>query len=196
MRTLFSDTLTLVMVMDPLGNIPVLLGILNKVPPARRIPIILRENLFAFLILLIFLFFGQYILSGLGISQAALRIAGGIILFLIALRMIFPAEEKTTREAQAQEPYIVPLAVPMIAGPSAMATVILFGTQNPSHLELLTVALALSSLISTAILLFATPLRILLGARGLTAIERLMGLLLTTIAIQMFLDGINQFFSR
>ena len=128
--TLYTATITLILVMDPLGNIPIFLSTLNFVNPARRKFIILRETFIAFLILTAFLFFGQYILEGMQISEPALSIAGGIILFLIAIRMIFPSEENQ-QVKQHTEPFIVPLAIPFIAGPSTMAMVMLFANQAP-----------------------------------------------------------------
>ncbi|MHB1949236.1 MAG: MarC family protein [Gammaproteobacteria bacterium] len=192
--TLYSATLTLILVMDPLGNIPMFLSILNSVNPARRKKIILRETFIAFVILLIFLFFGKFILEGMQISESALSIAGGIILFLIALKMIFPHEDNGRRPKQIGEPFIVPLAVPFVAGPSTMTVVMLLGNQQPNHLMLWFFALTIAWITCTIILVFAENLRKILGERGLTAIERLMGMILTTMAVQMFLTGVQQFF--
>lgn len=192
--TLYSATITLILVMDPLGNIPLFLSALNHVEPKRRQPIILRETFIAFIVLLIFLFFGKYILEGMHISQPALSISGGIILFLIALKMIFPSDEYEKRSTQVGEPFIVPLAVPFIAGPSTMTVVMLLGHQSPQHIWLWGLALTIAWLISTIFLVFADSLRKILGERGLLAIERLMGMILTTMAVQMFLTGVEQFF--
>lgn len=191
--TLYTATMTLILVMDPLGNIPIFLSTLNFVNPTRRKQIILRETFIAFLILTAFLFFGQYILEGMQISEPALSIAGGIILFLIAIRMIFPSEEHQ-KIKQHSEPFIVPLAIPFIAGPSTMAMVMLFANQAPQKIGLWWLALLIASIICAVILVFADVLRKLLGDRGLTAIERLMGMILTTMAVQMFLSGIETFF--
>ncbi len=191
--TIYSASLTLFLVMDPLGNVPVFLSVLNSVEPKRRHRIILRETFIAFSILVLFLFFGQYILKGLNITEPALGIAGGIILFLIAIKMIFPKHEGQQDEVVG-EPFIVPLAIPLIAGPSAMAMVVLLSTHQPNKLLGWFAALAIASIASTIILLFSTPLRSVLGKKGLYAMERLMGMVLTTIAVQMFLDGINQYF--
>ncbi|OGT47737.1 MAG: hypothetical protein A3E83_04860 [Gammaproteobacteria bacterium RIFCSPHIGHO2_12_FULL_41_20] len=191
--TLYTATITLLLVMDPLGNIPVFLSVLQHVEQRHRKRIILRETFIAFIILTIFLFFGQYILEGMHISQPALAISGGIILFLIAIRMIFPHEEEK-RTRQVGEPFIVPLATPLIAGPSTMALVILLASHSPQHIYLWFFALFIAWFISTVILVFADFLSKILGGRGLTAIERLMGMILTTMAVQMFLSGIEQFF--
>lgn len=192
--TLYSATLTLLLVMDPLGNIPMFLAILNSVNPKRRQKIILRETFIAFIILVIFLFFGKYILAGMHISEPALSVAGGIILFLIAIRMIFPHEQNGRSPKQVGEPFIVPLAIPFVAGPSTMTIVMLLANQQPNHIGLWLLALTIAWLICTVILVFAENLRKILGERGLLAIERLMGMILTTMAVQMFLNGIQQFF--
>lgn len=189
--TLYSATITLILVMDPLGNIPLFLSVLNHVDPKRRKRIILRESFIAFIILSLFLFFGQYILEGMHISQPALAIAGGIILFLIAIRMIFPHDDET-RSKQIGEPFIVPLAVPLVAGPSTMTMVMLLANQAPYDLPRWFGALIAAWLVTTVILVFADFLRKILGERGLIAIERLMGMILTTMAVQMFLTGFEQ----
>jgi len=192
--SIYSAAITLVFVMDPLGNIPVFLSTLSHVESKRRYWVIFRESLFAFLILCAFLFFGDNILSGLGISQQALSISGGIILFLIAIKMIFPPEENSRHERKTAEPFIVPLAIPLIAGPSAIATVMLFASQSQHHLSDSLLSLIIASTVSTLILLIAPQLRRLLGQKGLIAIERLMGMILTAIAVQMFLSGLEKFF--
>lgn len=189
---LYSATITLILVMDPLGNVPFFLSVLNKVEKKRRQWIILRESFIAFIILALFLFFGQYVLDGMHISQPALTIAGGIILFLISIRMIFPhPDEDKTKDIG--EPFIVPLAVPLLAGPSTMTFVMLLSQQAPYEMATWTIALTTAWFISTVILVFADYLRKILGDRGLTAIERLMGMILTTMAVQMFLTGFEQF---
>lgn len=192
--TLYSATITLLLVMDPLGNIPVFLSILNSVNPLRRKQIILRETFFAFLILLAFLYFGKYILAGMQISEPALGISGGIILFLIALKMIFPHDDTSQRNKHVHDPFIVPLAIPLVAGPSTMTVVMLLASQHPNQMGLWAIALFIAWVICTIILVFADSLRTILGDRGLTAIERLMGMILTTMAVQMFLTGTENFF--
>jgi MarC family membrane protein len=192
--TLYTATITLLLVMDPLGNIPMFLSILHSVNPKKRKFIILRESCIALFILTVFLFFGKYILEGMQISEPALSIAGGIILFLIAIRMIFPHEENEKRSQPRNEPFIVPLAIPLIAGPSTMTIVMLLASQSPQHLALWMLALFIAWFISTIFLVFADFLRKILGDRGLTAVERLMGMILTTMAVQMFLTGIQKFF--
>ncbi len=191
--SLYSTTLTLILVMDPLGNIPVFLSILKRYSPKRQSQIILRESFIAFIILILFVFFGQYILHGLQITAEALSIAGGLILFIIALRMIFPPEHEH-REEDHGEPLIVPLAIPLTAGPSAMTIVLLFATRDPGRLGLISLAVLIASVVFTLILLCSQYLMKVLGPRGLTALERLMGMILTTVAVQMFLSGVMQYF--
>lgn len=189
--TVYSAAITLILVMDPLGNIPLFLSVLNHVDPKKRKWIILRESFIAFIILTIFLLFGQYILEGMHISQPALAISGGIILFLIAIRMIFPHSEDS-KSRPIGDPFIVPLAVPLIAGPSTMTIVMLLAHQAPYDKFRWFIALVAACLVSTTFLVFANVLRKLLGERGLIAIERLMGMILTTMAVQMFLNGFEQ----
>ncbi|MFW6313613.1 MAG: MarC family protein [Spirochaetota bacterium] len=197
--TITSAAITLFLVMDPLGNIPVFLSILEDIEPRRRLRIIVREMLIALGILLVFLFFGKYVLTGLSISEPALSVGGGVVLFLIALRMIFPRPEQSTESgAQAdtlpgQEPLLVPLAVPMVAGPSAMAMVILFTTQYPERILNWLVALLIAWFASAVILLSAEVLRKYLGRRVIKAVERLMGMILTTLAVEMLLGGIETY---
>jgi len=179
--------------MDPLGNVPLFLAALNSVDPKRRQRIILLETFIAFIILSFFLFFGQYILEGMHISEPALQIAGGIILFLIAIRMIFPDQSQDDKPQFKGEPLIVPLAVPLVAGPSTMTMVMLLANQAPYDMSRWFIALLVAWFVTTIILVFAENLRKILGERGLTAIERLMGMILTTMAVQMFLTGFERF---
>ena len=197
--TLTGAAITLFLVMDPLGNIPIFLTLLEDMEPRRRIAIIAREMIIALGILTGFLFFGSYILSGLQISEPALSIGGGVVLFLIALRMIFPTHESSAAHdaendhIQGQEPLLVPLAVPLVAGPSSMAMVILFSTQFPDRLMTWFIALLIAWFVSSAILLSAEILRKYLGRRVIKAVERLMGMILTTLSVEMLLDGIRAF---
>lgn len=188
--TIYSVAITLFLVLDPIGNIPVFLAILSSVDAQRRSRIVLREIFIAFLILTLFLFAGKHILHGLNITAPALGVAGGIILFLIAIKMIFPPEEGVSRERAIGEPFIVPLAIPLVAGPSALTTVTLLGSQEPQRMWEWFIALIIAGAVTTIILLFANQLRKFLGAKGLVAMERLMGMVLTTVAVQMFLNGL------
>jgi MarC family membrane protein len=188
-----SAVVILLLVMDPVGNIPVFVALLRPVDPTRRTPVILRECGIAFAVLLFFVFFGDAILSLLGLSASALHIAGGLILFLIALRMIFRRPDGVFGDAISGEPFIVPLAIPSIAGPTAIATVILMVSRAPQRILEWVAAATVAMLITLTILIFADRLSKLVGERGLLASERLMGLILTAIAVEMLLQGIESF---
>jgi len=192
---LINAAVLLFVVMDPLGNVPIFLSVLDKVAPERRYRVLIRELLVALLILFGFLLSGQYVLALLGLEQSSVSIAGGIILFLIALKMIFPVPRslRDDEEDANQEPFLVPLAVPLVAGPSAMAVLLLFVTKEPDRLGTWSLALVLAWLASALILLAAPQLKKVLGQRGLIAMERLMGMLLVAISVQMFLDGTANF---
>jgi len=187
--SLLSAALTLLLVMDPLGNIPLFLVLLESASPERRRLILLRESFIALCFLLTFLFSGPYILGLLQISRPALGIAGGMVLFLIALRMIFPVPGGMFGPTPEGEPFIVPIAIPLIAGPSAIATVMLLATRNRARWEW-GVAILVAWAASTLILLASTYLRRILRQRGLIAIERLMGMILLTVAVQMLISEI------
>lgn len=191
--SVLSAAVLLFVVIDPLGNVPPFLVALQRVDPARQRQVLLRELIIALFVLLFFLFAGRFVLDMFHISEPSLSIAGGIILFLIALRMIFGAHENVFGDPLDREPFIVPLAVPYLAGPSAIATVMLLVTREPARWAEWLTAVALAWAASAVILYFAAFLRHLLRERGLTAIERLMGLLLTAVAVQMLLSGIGEF---
>ncbi len=188
---ILSAATLLFLVMDPLGNVPIFLSILDKVPAPRRLRVLLRELVLALVVLLAFLFGGQYLLGFLGLSEHAIRIAGGIILFLIALKMVFPVERSVqTPDEDDDEPFLVPLAIPLVAGPSAMAVVMLLATNEPGRMLHWVAALGLAWALSSVILLSATGLKRFLGRRGLVAMERLMGMVLIALAVQMLLEGV------
>jgi small neutral amino acid transporter SnatA (MarC family) len=188
-----SAVVILLLVMDPVGNIPLFVALLRPVEPARRTLVILRECAIAFLVLLVFIFFGDSILHVLGLSGSSLNIAGGLILFLIALRMIFRRPEGLFGDVIGGEPFIVPLAIPSITGPTAIATVILMVSRAPQRIMEWAAAASIAMLITLTLLLFAERLSKLIGEPGLLAFERLMGLILTAIAVEMLLQGIQSF---
>ena len=190
--TLISAALLLFLVMDPLGNIPMFLSALKGVEPSRRIKVIVRELLIALAVMVVFLFSGQALLTALHISEPALTATGGVILFLIALKMIFPPD-RSAQNTPTEEPFIVPLAIPYIAGPSTLATLILIMNNEPHRWSEWLIALLAAWAASGIILMSAGPMAKVLGNRGLIAIERLMGMILVAIAIQMLLDGIAKF---
>lgn len=191
--SLLSASVLLFFVMDPLGNVPLFLTALKDVAPERQRRVILRELLIALAILILFLFLGRYILGVLHVSRQALTIGGGIVLMLIALRMVFPTSDTSLREQVNDEPFIVPLAIPYTAGPSAMATTLLFMSTEPQRWPVWLGAVCLAWLASAVILYYSGGLRRILGERGLTAIERLMGMLLITVATEMLLRGISEY---
>jgi len=179
--------------MDPLGNVPLFLSALQNVPEKRRWRVVLRELLIALGVLVVFLLAGPFLLHALHISESALRVAGGIVLFLIAVRMVFPRGDEAGIGNHDEEPFIVPLAIPFVAGPSAMAAVLLLVSQDPSRKLEWLVALILAWLVTAVVLGSGNLLHRLLGNRGLLAMERLMGMILTTLAVEMFLCGLKQF---
>ena len=188
--TLTSAAVVLFLVLDPLGNVPFFLSALRGVDPSRQARIICRELLIALAVMILFLFLGQYILNVLHVTQPALTTAGGVVLFLIAIRMIFPSDF-TLQEAVESEPFIVPLAIPYIAGPSILATELIFMSRNPERWVTWLSALLIAWAGAGVILLFSPLVRRLLGERVLQASERLMGMVLIVIAIQMLLTGIG-----
>jgi multiple antibiotic resistance protein len=187
---LASTALTLFLVLDPFGNMPVFHSVLSRVPEEKRVRVLVRELLIAFAILLVFLIAGPLILSTLGIRSSTLSISGGILLFLIALGMVFPAKSLLV-ELDTDEPFIVPLAVPLMAGPSAIALLLLLASKYPDQKASAALAVSIAWAASALVLLVAPWLFRLLGRKGTRAMERLMGLLLILIAVQMFLDGVH-----
>ncbi|MBT6615431.1 MAG: YhgN family NAAT transporter [Calditrichaeota bacterium] len=191
--TILSASLLLFMVMDPLGNVPMFISILSNVEPEKRTRIIIRELLIALGVLSVFLFAGRYMMSALQLTEPSLSISGGIILFIIALKMIFPPQQTSTGINPDRDPFIVPLAIPLVAGPSAMALILLMSTKEPERLMEWMLALLCAWTASSLILVSSNFFGRILGKRGLTAIERLMGMICTAIAVEMFLKGIRQF---
>jgi multiple antibiotic resistance protein len=191
--TLFSAAVLLFLVLDPFGNIPFFISALQNVPRERHRLVVVRELLIALGILVVFLFAGEHILRSLQISEPALRAAGGTVLFLIAIRMVFPRPGASVGEELAGEPFIVPLAIPYIAGPSALASVLLIMNQEPERWPEWLGALLIAWFLTGLIILMSSLLAKSLGKRVLVAIERLMGMLLVALAIQMLMTGIRQF---
>ncbi|MEP6943761.1 MAG: MarC family protein [Betaproteobacteria bacterium] len=191
---LFSAAILLLLVMDPFGNVPLVVSIMRAVPRERRVLVVLRECIIAYVLLLVFLFGGHAFLTLMRLSETSLSIAGGVILFLIALRMVFSRpSESVFGDTTAGEPLIVPLAIPAIAGPSAMATVMLMASREPERLGTWVGALTAAMLVTTLVLLAADRLQRALGERVVRAFERLMGLVLTAVAVEMLLGGIRTF---
>lgn len=192
--TFFSAFVLLILICDPIGNIPVFASVIKNVPYERRWKIIVREHLVSFFILIFFLLVGKAVLSAIGLTTNSLQIAGAIILFLIALRMIFP--QPTLNEIdQEQEPFIVPLAVPLVAGPSAIAAVMIFASQQPDNLLTWVGVITLTIMTSMTILLIANRIQRSLDTRIIVAMEKLMGLILVAIAVEMISQGLHNILS-
>jgi len=193
--SLWYVAFSLFLLMDPIGNIPLYIGFLKKVPERRQKIVICRELLIALCIIILFSFLGDALMRFLRIENDTIQIAGGIILFIICLRMIFPPSHNETEKLPHDvEPFIVPLAVPLVAGPSVLAAVMIYAKQEPSLIML--GAILIAWLASLIILLSSSYLRKILGWRGILAMERLMGLILILIAVQMFLGGLSCFTTR
>jgi MarC family membrane protein len=194
---LLSAAILLLLVIDPFGNVPLVVSTLQPVPSERRWRVVLRECVIAYVLLLAFMFGGHAFLTLMRLSETSLSIAGGVILFLIALKMVFSRHpEGVFGDAVSGEPLIVPLAIPAIAGPSAMATVMLMASREPARIETWVLALTLAMVVTTAVLVGAGRLQRLLGERVVRAFERLMGLVLTAVAIEMLLGGIRSFIAQ
>lgn len=190
---LISAFVLLFLVLDPLGNLPVVASLLKQVDTKRRARVVARECLIAYLILLAFMFGGRQFLDVMHLSEISLSIAGGVILFMIAINMVFKSSESVFGESLDHEPFIVPLAIPLIAGPSALATVMLMVSREPAKLGVWVGAMTAAMLVSATLLILGEKIEKLLGKRAMEAIERLMGLILTAIAVEMLLGGIKQF---
>lgn len=194
---IISASVMLFLIMDPMGNLPVFSSVLRHIDKKRRRIVLIRELFIALVIMLLFLYAGESILNFLSLQREAISISGAIILFLISLKMIFPTENSHgTNTAAGEEPFIVPLAIPMLAGPSLLATLILFAHQDTSRMFEWTIAVVLAWAASAVILMLGEVFEKIVGDRGLKAIERLMGMLLLMIGVQMFLNGIQSYFGH
>ncbi|WP_411705115.1 YhgN family NAAT transporter [Edaphovirga cremea] len=194
MTEMISVTVLLFLIMDPLGNLPIFMSVLKHLEPKRRRVVVIREMLIALLLMLIFLFAGEKILAFLNLRTETVSISGGIILFLIAIKMIFPSHESSASGLPAgEEPFLVPLAIPLVAGPSILAALMLLSHQYPHQISHLVVALLIAWGLSMVILILSDVFLRLLGDKGVSALERLMGLILVMLSTQMFLDGIRAY---
>jgi MarC family membrane protein len=189
-----SAFVLLLLVLDPFGSLPIFISVLKGVAPERRRPVALREATIAFCVLLAFMLAGQAFLSLMRLSERSLEVAGGVILLIIAVRMIFAGGAEVYASDSQREPLIFPLAVPLLAGPSAMATVLLLASRQPDRLMHWIGALTLAMAVSAAVLLGADRIRRWLGHSMVAAIEKLMGLVLTAIAVEMILAGLKRYF--
>ena len=193
-HTFLSAFILLLLVLDPFGSLPVFISILGAVRPERRTFVAVREVLIAFAVLVVFMVSGQGFLTLMRLSERSLEVAGGVILAIIAIRMIFGGGEIYGADVRGREPFIFPLAVPLLAGPSAMATVLLLASRQPEHLVTWIGALTAALAISGGVLLAADRIRRVLGGQMVAAIEKLMGLVLTAVAVEMILAGLKRYF--
>lgn len=191
MNSFISSVVTIALVMDGFGNIPLFIAALKKVAPERRKTVLLRELAIALIIMVGFLFLGKWFLQAFGIHEYSLSIAGGIILFIISVKLVFSNESEPKNDPKEDEPFIVPLAIPLVAGPAALSIVMIYAAQNPKWLTLGAVIVA--SIINSIILMLSFPLSNLLGKRGLAAIERLTGMILILMSVDMVMSGIAAF---
>lgn len=189
-----SAFVLLLLVLDPFGSLPIFISVLRGVAPERRRRVALREVAIAFVALAAFMVAGQGFLSLMRLSERSLEVAGGVILLIISIRMIFASGGEVYADSSGREPFIFPLAVPLLAGPSAMATVLLLASRQPEKMVSWLVALTAAMAISGAVLLSADRLRRWLGPSVVAAIEKLMGLVLTAVAVEMILAGLKRYF--
>ncbi len=190
----WSTLILLLLILDPFGNMPVFLAVTRQVPGRRRAWITLRESAIAYAVLLAFMAGGRRFLELLGLRQASLEVAGGVILLLVAIKMIFSSAETMFSERDLRDPLIFPLAVPLLAGPSALAAVLLFSSASGPVLALRIGALSAAVAITAALLLVAEQLSRLLGEAVMRAAEKLMGLIVSAIAVNMLLEGVRSYF--
>ena len=185
---------TFFLLMDSIGNIPLFISLLKNLDPKRQRQIILRELLIALVIMIGFCLVGDVILTSLSISDYSLLMTGGIILFILSLKMIFPPEKEAAMDyPQEKEPFIVPLAIPLVAGPAVLAAIVLYSKQNEGNF-ITPLAIVIAWALSTAVLLCSSLLKRVMGLKGIIACERLMGLLLVMLSVQMFLGGVTQYY--
>lgn len=188
--SIISLSLVLLFVIDPFGNVPIILSVLKDVPKERKRKIIFRETLIGLCLLLIFLFFGENFLKLFGLQTEAVTIAGGVILFVIGIKMIFPPPKGQSIFGGQGEPFVVPIAMPMIAGPSALATLMVMAKTSQLSLPMLTLSVMIAWTITMLVLLSAPFMLKVLKDKGLMALERLMGMLLLIMSVQMFINGV------
>lgn len=193
MTDIISSTILLLLIMDPLGNLPIFMSVLKNLEAKRQKYVLIRELLIALFIMIIFLFAGEKILIHLNLRTETVSISGGIILFLISIKMIFPEQEKNNNNISSEEPFLVPLAIPLVAGPSLLATLMLLSHQYQNNIIKLIIPLFIAWLLTAIILLLSGLFLKILGNKGINVLERLMGLILIMLATQMFLDGTRNY---
>jgi multiple antibiotic resistance protein len=191
--SLFTVTLILFLIMDPIGNISSFISLSNGLDPKRQRFVILREMGIALLIMLGFNYIGEFLFSFLDLSETTVRISSGVILFLIALKVLFSAGDSPRSHLPPGEPFIFPLAVPLISGPALLATILLFSRLEACQYTM-PQAIFIAWLLAILILYFSLPIKKVLKHNGLVACERLIGMVLVLIAVQRILEGILTFY--
>ncbi|MDE2130225.1 MAG: MarC family protein [Betaproteobacteria bacterium] len=189
-----SAFVLLLLILDPFGNLPFFIAIMRQLPVHRRLPVALREIGIAYVVLLGFMWGGQGFLRLMGLSQPALEVAGGVILLLVAIKMIFSTTSEIFGGGDGREPMIFPLAVPLLAGPSALATVLLLTSRQPGQMWTWMAALSAAIVVTGGLLLMAETLLKWVGDSVMRAAEKLMGLILSAIAVNMLLGGLRSYF--
>ena len=192
MELFISSVITLCLIMDPFGNIPLFISALKKVAPERRKTVLIRELSIAVIIMLIFLFMGSWFMQAFNIHSFSMSIAGGIILFIISAKLVFGNEMEPTSDPREEEPFIVPLAIPLVAGPAVLSMIMILAAQHADKMVTL-LAVLVASVFNSAVLMLSFPISKFLGKRGLVAIERLSGMILVLMSVNMIMDGISQF---
>ncbi|MBA3721004.1 MAG: antibiotic transporter [Parachlamydiaceae bacterium] len=187
--SLFSVALVLILIMDPIGNINSYLSLVKEIPPKRQRWIVIREMLFALIAMIIFNYLGEFIFDFLGLSETTVRLSSGVILFLIAIKILFTAPDSMRANLPVGEPFIFPLAIPLIAGPALLATIMLYAHIEP-YQSVMLIAILIAWLVAAVVIYFSSTIKRFLGESGLMAFERLIGMVLVLIAIQRFLEGI------
>ena len=192
MELFISSVITLCLIMDPFGNIPLFISALKKVAPERRTTVLVRELIIAVIIMLIFLFLGSWFMRAFNIHSFSMSIAGGIILFIISAKLVFSNDTEPTSDPRDEEPFVVPLAIPLVAGPAVLSMVMILAAQHSDKIVTLA-AVLVASVFNSAVLMLSFPISKLLGKRGLVAIERLSGMILVLMSVNMIMDGISEF---
>ncbi|MBR3632701.1 MAG: NAAT family transporter [Elusimicrobiaceae bacterium] len=192
MDVFISSVVTLALIMDPFGNIPLFISALKKVSPERRKVVLIRELLIALLIMLVFLFLGEWFMRAFGVHSFSMSIAGGIILFIISAKLVFGNDTEPTSDPKEEEPFVVPLAIPLVAGPAVLSMIMILSAQQADKLMTLG-AILVASIFNSAVLMMSFPISNLLGKRGLVAIERLSGMILVLMSVNMVMGGISEF---
>ena len=192
MDMILPAAVTLFIVLDPFGNLAVFHTVLSTCPEEKRTRILIRELLIALLVLMLFLVCGRPLLHFLQLEQSTLRMSGGLILFMVAVGMVFPSKSVLGNDSD-EDPFIVPLAIPLVAGPSALILLLIMARQNNDQLGAIAIA-AFCAWLACSLILLASPFFMrYLGKKGTRALERLMGMLLVMISVQMFMDGLAEY---